>query len=97
MSGALVEEGGSNGTRTLAAILRGQQSATPFQVLVQPDPLTVNAVILQHTADTDLNFRFSLLELTRVIELYNTRSGTVRTGAYRPATVASEDGYEPSP
>jgi hypothetical protein len=27
-----------------------------------------------------------MLELLRVIDLYNTRAGTTRTGAYHPAT-----------
>lgn len=49
-----------------------------------------------HTADTNLDFRLSLLELTRVIELYNTRSGTVRTGRYLPKG-GTEDGFSSAP
>ncbi len=62
-------------------------------------PATPNALILirespAHTADTDADFRLSLFELTRVIELYNTRIGTTRTGCYAVATtLGSEDGY----
>lgn len=33
----------------------------------------------------------SLVELTRVIELYNTRNGTTRTGSYAVATATTED------
>ncbi len=40
-----------------------------------------------HSGDTNQDFAFNLLELTRVIELYNTRLGTIRTGRYRPQTV----------
>jgi hypothetical protein len=50
-----------------------------------------------HSADTDGNFRISLLELTRVIELYNTRFGTVRTGCYSVAITPTEDGFMSDP
>ena len=49
--------------------------------------------ITAHAADTDRNLRISLTELTRLIELYNTRNGTTRTGCYGVATATSEDGY----
>lgn len=49
-----------------------------------------------HSADTDGDLRMSLLELTRVIELYNTRNGSVRTGAYR-MDPDGEDGFAPDP
>jgi hypothetical protein len=45
-----------------------------------------------HTADLNGDFRITLVELTRVIELYNTRKGTVRTGAYR-VDDRGEDGF----
>ncbi len=48
-----------------------------------------------HSGDTDRDFRFSLTELTRVIELYNTRNGTVRTGCYAVATTTTVDGFAP--
>ncbi|GAB5559240.1 MAG: hypothetical protein SynsKO_08870 [Synoicihabitans sp.] len=47
-----------------------------------------------HTADTNRDAKLSLSELLRVIEIYNTRSGTTRTGAYRPADNTA-DGFEP--
>ena len=37
-----------------------------------------------------------LLELTRVIELYNTRNGTTRTGCYK-VDATGEDGFAPDP
>lgn len=45
-----------------------------------------------HSADTDLDFRINLQELTRVIELYNTRNGSTRTGYYK-VQPGSEDGF----
>jgi hypothetical protein len=52
-----------------------------------------------HTADSNRDGRLSLTELTRVIELFNTRAGTTRTGAYHAATSpsATEDGFAPGP
>mgnify|MGYP003675083603 CR=1 FL=1 len=47
-----------------------------------------------HSADTDQDYRIGLSELLRVIELYNTRSGTTRTGAYEPAA-GTPDGFAP--
>lgn len=47
-----------------------------------------------HSADMDGDMRLGLSELLRMIELYNTRSGTVRTGAYQEY-LGSVDGYEP--
>ncbi|WP_221032054.1 matrixin family metalloprotease [Actomonas aquatica] len=61
-----------------------------------PDTSAGQALDRHHSADTDQNGMLSLSELLRVIELYNTRSGTARTGAYRSAD-GSEDGYEPAP
>ncbi len=57
---------------------------------------TAAAAPVGHTADADKNFRFSLSELTRVIELYNTRIGTTRTGRYR-VLAGTEDGFAPDP
>ena len=66
------------------------------QPIATPSPLSVPQ-ITGHTADTNADFRISLFELTRVIELYNTRNGTVRTGRYAVATTATEDGFAPDP
>lgn len=49
-----------------------------------------------HTADTDHDGAFSLAELLRVITLYNTRSGTTRTGAYHRAA-GTIDGFAAGP
>ncbi len=50
-----------------------------------------------HSADTNRDWAIDLSELLRVIELYNTKSGTTRTGAYHTATTTTEDGYEAGP
>ncbi len=53
------------------------------------------AITSHHSADTNQDGKLSLLELTRVIELYNTRDGTVRTGEYHRSIEATEDGFAP--
>jgi hypothetical protein len=67
-----------------------------YQGLVSPDPLNVSAGPGYHSADTNQDRQLSLLELTRVIELYATRYGTVRSGGYSVQAV-SEDGFAPAP
>jgi hypothetical protein len=49
-------------------------------------------LVIAHHADTDRDLRIGLVELTRVIELYNTRNGTTRTGRYK-VQAGSEDGF----
>jgi len=49
-----------------------------------------------HSADSNRDGKISLTELTRVIELYNYRSGTTRTGQYKPQAGA-EDGFASGP
>jgi hypothetical protein len=86
-----------SGTKSLAAlaIVRGLPGTTVVQqMLATPDPLNV-AHLAYHDADTTRDFRIGLLELTRVIEFYNTRIGTLRTGAYGVATTVTEDGFAP--
>ena len=65
-----------------------------------PEPLRAAAVVAtldrHHSADTDHDGKLSLLELTRVIELYNFRSGSTRTGEYREGD-GTEDGFAPGP
>ncbi len=77
------------------AIVRLTGASAAYQLLAQPDPLVVPPVT-SHDADSDRNFRISLLELTRVIELYNTRNGTTRTGCYKVET-GTEDGFASEP
>jgi uncharacterized delta-60 repeat protein len=84
---------GQEGNKELVA-LAGVRNGDSLQFLANPDPLVVTSLVV-HSADTDRNFRIALVELTRVIELYNTRNGTNRTGAYAVATTSTEDGFAP--
>ena len=72
-----------------------------------PDPERGAGVVVPlvraHSADTSngeagtlRDGRIELLELTRVIELYNFRAGTSRTGAYR-VEAGTEDGFAAGP
>lgn len=65
-----------------------------------PDPATANiapvTLARYHSADSDRSGKLSLTELTRVLELYSYRVGTVRTGQYKPKA-GTEDGFEPGP
>jgi hypothetical protein len=51
---------------------------------------------MYHAADTSRDGKLNLIELTRVIELYNFRSGTIRTGQYH-VQAGTEDGFAPGP
>jgi hypothetical protein len=84
-----------SGNVTLAAVALATVPAGTASILVKPDPLIL-AGEPPHSADTDRNYRISLLELTRVIELYNTRFGTVRTGCYNVQD-GTEDGFATEP
>jgi hypothetical protein len=81
----------ATGNQALVALATLTQNGVGLVLLVQPDPLVV-IQFTNHSADTDRNFRISLAELTRVIELYNTRLGTARTGRYR-VQAGTEDGF----
>ena len=85
------------GDRNLTGLAVFRVSAgEALSLLLKPDPLVVSQVTT-HSADADRNFRISLVELTRVIQLYNTRNGTTRTGWYGVATATTEDGFNPEP
>jgi hypothetical protein len=56
----------------------------------------VASLTRHHAADSNRDGKISLLELTRVIELYNYRSGTSRTGQYKVKS-GTEDGFDPGP
>ena len=87
-----------SGDRTLVTVAVPQGlagSAGALQLLAKPDPLVV-VQVTHHDADIDRNGQFNLTELTRVIQLYNTRNGTVRTGCYK-VDATGEDGFNPDP
>jgi hypothetical protein len=54
------------------------------------------ALTAYHSADLDRNGSLNLFELVRVIELYNFRQGTVRTGHYH-RQAGTEDGFASGP
>jgi hypothetical protein len=85
---------GESGTRALTALAVARPGGNPVVYVANPNPLAV-ARVSAHSADTNQDFRLGLIELTRVIELFNTRNGTVRTGRYSVGTAATEDGFNP--
>lgn len=87
---------GQQGTEYLAALAIVRVGENVIQLLAKPDPLPVPPAPERHSGDTNHDGRISLLELTRIIELYNTRNGTARTGCYRVET-SGEDGFAPEP
>lgn len=60
------------------------------------DEVTLDQSQLGHSADTNRDSTIGLSELLRVIEIYNTRNGTSRTGRYQ-INESSEDGFAPHP
>jgi hypothetical protein len=83
----------ATGAQTFVALAIARLGGKSYQLLAQPDPLQVTQ-LLHHAADTNRDFKISLLELTRIIELYNTRNGSTRTGRYRGQT-GTEDNFAP--
>ena len=89
---------GATGTQALVALMQLRQNNIPYDVVAKPDPLLVPKVAFHSadtvgaTAGTPPDSRLNLAELLRVIELYNTRNGTVRTGGYRVQD-GTEDGF----
>jgi hypothetical protein len=63
-------------------------------ILATPSPLSVDMSNIFHSADEGHAGSLNLSDLTRVIELYNTHAGSVRTGCYL-TDEASEDGFNP--
>jgi alpha-tubulin suppressor-like RCC1 family protein len=80
------------GAKALSALVISRSNGTANTELVNPSPLNLSSTPTLHSADTNRDRRISLLELTRVIELYNARSGSVRTGQYTEQA-GSEDGF----
>ncbi|GAB5561229.1 MAG: hypothetical protein SynsKO_28760 [Synoicihabitans sp.] len=90
--------GEQTGSVSLAGIfrLRSPDVEGEVPVTVTPNPLIISEVQPFHTADTNGDNRLSLGELLRVIQLYNTRNGTTRTGHYK-LEEGTEDGFGPDP
>ena len=86
---------GTTGDQVIASLVTSQAAGTNYQTMAKPDPLVIRSASL-HSADSNRDGKISLTELTRVIELYNYRSNTTRTGQYKPQT-GTEDGFGPGP
>ena len=91
--------GNASGPQALTAQLVITQGTVAGLVLAKSDPLIVPAARLPHSADTSgatdgsSDYRISIAELSRLIQLYTTRKDTTRTGAYAVATTKTEDGF----
>ncbi|GAB5559106.1 MAG: hypothetical protein SynsKO_07530 [Synoicihabitans sp.] len=87
---------------TLAAIDAYDAAGTAGTALGSNGSIAVNGVDPEtnptsfHDADTNQDSQLDLSELLRVIEIYNTRDGTTRTGQYHPDST-TEDGFAPGP
>lgn len=86
---------GQTGEKSIAAVMVFRELSGSVSLLATPDPLPLPSLSV-HSADTNHDFKIGLLELTRVIELYNTRSGSLRTGRYK-IQIGTEDGFAPDP
>ncbi len=82
---------GTAGDQFIAASGVVRFDGSLLQPIATPSPLRVMQ-ITTHSADSDADFHIGLVELTRVIELYNSRHGTTRTGRYR-IQEGTEDGF----
>ena len=86
---------GTTGDQVISSIVTSQAEGTSYRTMAKPDPLVLHSAS-GHSADSNRDGKISLIELTRVIELYNYRSGTSRTGQYKTQP-GSEDGFGPGP
>ncbi len=83
---------GATGSQDLAGqIFFSIGGGSQQSILATPTPLTVNLDVF-HSADEGHSGSLNLSDLTRVIELYNTHSGSARTGCY-VTDETSEDGF----
>ncbi len=87
---------GTQGVHRLRAMVTPVAAGAEYEALVRPAPLVLTAMTSRYSADVDGDQRISLSELLRVIELYNTRSGTTRTGRYRWQD-GTADGFNTDP
>jgi hypothetical protein len=85
---------GTSGNVSLQATATVRQAGVAAPLVAQTDPLVVAPALPRHSADADADGRISLSELLRVLDLYNTRKNTVRTGAYG-LNALSDDGFTP--
>ena len=81
-----------NGTSRTGAYAVNTQGEDGFAAAFDRAAGQSAALTRYHSADTNRDGRIALLELLRVIELYNFLSDRVRTGQYY-RSAASEDGF----
>ena len=86
----------ATGQKSLVALVKPRFNGKQLQALVPPDPLTIEAAPPYHSADINQDLALNLTELLRVIELYNTRFSTNRTGRYKVSS-GTEDGFAAEP
>lgn len=83
---------GTSGVKGVLSLLSFSTPAGNAYSNALPNPLLISDYTF-HDADTSKDGRIALTEVTRVIELYNVRNGTMRTGCYNVSSVSSEDGF----
>jgi len=84
---------GAGGIQEFPATVIYSTGGNQVQIPAAPSPLEFDLAVF-HSADEGQVGSIDLSDLTRVIELYNTRFGNIRTGCYL-TNVASEDGFDP--
>lgn len=82
------------GRREIAALVSFRYGSAQSETLAKPDPLWIEDQSY-NDADYDRNWCISLAELTRFIQLYNTRRASVRTGCYGVREYGIMDGFGP--
>jgi hypothetical protein len=85
---------GANGPQTISEVATVTEGGIPYATTASTDPLTLDATTIYHSADTSHLYTITVAELTRVVSLYNTRSGTVLTGDYTTDETQT-DGFTP--
>jgi len=86
----------ATGLQQIQSIYAGTSSGNTFQGVALSLPSAMASVPQFHSADFARAGAISLLDLTRVIALYNYSSGTARTGQYH-VDDTTIDGFAPGP
>lgn len=89
-----VPAGETGPKQIVAKVIIRDATGTLTTAMAAPNPLVMNPVPPFHSADENQDGKIDLLELTRVIELFNTHNSTTRTGGYGVQS-GSEDGFAP--
>ena len=83
-------------TRTGAYRVATTVTEDGFEIDSGRAPAAAVTLSRYHSADENRDGAITLFELTRVIELFNYRAGTSRTGQYH-VQAGTEDGFAPGP